>query len=68
MLADIKLHTYSPLIVLSIRCRTKQTSAEASKLKTIQKELSRLDQMLNVDVSVIRDRIEDATRLYSEAR
>lgn len=66
--------TTSPLIrhVKASACitgyRTKQASAETSKLKTIQKELSHLDQKLNVDVSVIRDRIEEATRLYSEAR
>jgi len=41
---------------------------EAHKLNAIKKELSHLDQMLTADVSVIRDRIETATRDYTEAR
>ena len=38
------------------------------KLLQIQKELERLDQLLTVDVSIIRDRIEEATRVYSDAQ
>ncbi|XP_067948673.1 RAB6-interacting golgin-like isoform X2 [Watersipora subatra] len=47
--------------------RQKQATVEAHKLNAIRKELSLLDQMLTADVSVIRDRIEEATRDYAEA-
>ena len=48
--------------------RQKQATSEARKLNAIKKELSVLDQMLTADVSVIRNRIEEATRNYTEAR
>ena len=48
--------------------RQKQATSEARKLNAIKKELSVLDQMLTADVSVIRNRIEEATRDYTEAR
>lgn len=48
--------------------RQKQATTEAKKLNAIKKELSVLDQMLTADVSVIRDRIEEATRVYTDAR
>ena len=42
--------------------------AEATKLTHIKHELDRLDQMVLSDVSVIRDKIEDASREYLEAQ
>ena len=48
--------------------RQKQATSEARKLNAIKKELSVLEQMLTADVSVIRNRIEEATREYTEAR
>ena len=48
--------------------RQKKAKAESVKLMRIQKELEKLDQMLTVDVSLIRDRIEDASRSYMDAQ
>ena len=48
--------------------RAKKAKAETTKLAQIQKELAKLDQLLNVDVSIIRDKIEEASRLYLEAQ
>lgn len=48
--------------------RQKQANVEAKKLNAIKKELSALDQMLTADVSLIRDRIEEATREYADAK
>jgi len=42
--------------------------AEAVKLMRLQQELTKMDQLLTVDVSVIRDRIEEASRNYLDAQ
>lgn len=49
-------------------CRSKQTQEEAVKLKRIQKELQALDDMVSSDISILRDRIEEASWDYSAAR
>lgn len=38
------------------------------KLKRIQKELQALDDMVSSDISILRDRIEEASWDYSAAR
>ncbi|MEQ2179806.1 hypothetical protein GOODEAATRI_028915 [Goodea atripinnis] len=47
---------------------SKQTQAEAVKLKRIQKELQALDDMVSNDISILRGRIEQASWDYSAAR
>lgn len=49
-------------------CRSKQTQEEALKLRRIQKELQALDDMVSSDISILRDRIEQASWDYSAAR
>ena len=49
-------------------CRQKKAKAEAAKLSAIQRELSKLDLMVNADVSIIRDRIENSSRDFLEAQ
>lgn len=49
-------------------CRSKQTQAEAVKLKRIQKELQALDDMVSSDIGILRDRIEQASWEYCSAR
>ena len=49
-------------------CRQKRAKAEASKLRKIQSELKELDQLLSIDVRIIRDRIEEASREYLDAQ
>ena len=41
---------------------------ESAKLNLIKKELDRLDEMINADVSVIRDKIEVSSREFLEAQ
>ena len=41
---------------------------ESAKLNLIKKELDRLDEMVNADVSVIRDKIEVCSREFLEAQ
>lgn len=48
--------------------RSKQTQAEAVKLKRIQKELQALDDMVSNDIGILRGRIEQASWDYSAAR
>jgi len=49
-------------------CRSKQTQAEAVKLKRIQKELQALDDMVSNDIDILRGRIEQASWDYTAAR
>ena len=56
------------MLAEALATRQKQASVEAHKLNSIKKELSALDQMLTADVNVIRDKIEEATRDYTDAR
>lgn len=48
--------------------RTKNILAEAAKLKKIEDEIKRLDQLLAYDVSVLRDKIDVASFEYSKAK
>ena len=48
--------------------RMKQTQDESNKLKNINKELSKLDHLLQVDVTILRDRIDDACAEFSHAQ
>lgn len=48
--------------------RSKQTQAEAVKLRRIQKELQALDDMVSNDIGILRGRIEQASWDYSAAR
>jgi len=49
-------------------CRQHKAKAESAKLNLIKQELDRLDQMINSDISVIRDKIEVASREFLEAQ
>lgn len=48
--------------------RTKKTKAEQETLMEVQKNLNRLDQLLSMDVSIIRDKIDVATLEFDEAQ
>eukprot|EP00066_Takifugu_rubripes_P026531 XP_011615797.1 PREDICTED: RAB6-interacting golgin [Takifugu rubripes] len=56
------------LLAKTIAEKSKQTQEEAVKLKRIQKELQALDDMVSSDISILRDRIEEASWDYSAAR
>jgi len=49
-------------------CRQHKAKAESAKLNLIKQELDRLDQMVNCDISVIRDKIEVASREFLDAQ
>ena len=42
--------------------------AESSKLVKVQQELTKLDQLLNFDVSILRDKIDEACVEFSFAQ
>jgi len=48
--------------------RKKRAFAESHKLMKIQEELAKLDQLLNVDVSILRDKIDEACMEFSHAQ
>ncbi|KAJ8376151.1 hypothetical protein SKAU_G00067310 [Synaphobranchus kaupii] len=56
------------LLTKTIAEKSKQTQAEAVKLKRIQKELQALDDMVSNDIGILRGRIEQASWDYSTAR
>ncbi|XP_071384830.1 RAB6-interacting golgin isoform X3 [Centroberyx affinis] len=56
------------LLTKTIAEKSKQTQAEAVKLKRIQKELQALDDMVSNDIGILRGRIEQASWDYSAAR
>ncbi|XP_014674370.1 PREDICTED: RAB6-interacting golgin-like isoform X3 [Priapulus caudatus] len=56
------------MLTQAISERKKRTHAEQQKLLEIQKDLGHLDTLLTVDVSLLRDKIEDASREYSDAQ
>lgn len=56
------------LLTKTIAEKSKQTQAEAVKLKRIQKELQALDDMVSNDIGILRGRIEQASWEYSAAR
>ncbi|KAG7316777.1 hypothetical protein KOW79_020318 [Hemibagrus wyckioides] len=55
------------LLAKTIAEKSKQTQAEAVKLKKIQKELQALDDSVSSDISVLRRLIEQASLEYSTA-
>ncbi|XP_013414206.1 RAB6-interacting golgin [Lingula anatina] len=56
------------MLAQAIKERSQKAKAEASKLIQIEKELKHLDDLLTVDVSILRDKIEEASRDYTEAQ
>ncbi|XP_029985347.1 RAB6-interacting golgin-like [Sphaeramia orbicularis] len=56
------------LLAKTIAEKSKQTQAEAVKLKRIQKELQALDDMVSNDIGILRGKIEQASWDYSTAR
>ncbi|XP_060067941.1 uncharacterized protein LOC132548135 isoform X2 [Ylistrum balloti] len=55
------------LLAKTLSERQKKARMEAEKLTHIQKELMILDNLLSADVTVVRNRIESASRDYMEA-
>merc|ERR1711912_38999 len=51
-----------------VQSRTANILQEANKLKRIEEEIKRLDQLLAYDVSVLRDKIDQASLDYSRAK
>ncbi|XP_010870803.1 RAB6-interacting golgin isoform X3 [Esox lucius] len=56
------------LLTKTIAEKSKQTHAEAVKLKRIQKELQTLDNMVSSDIGILRGVIEQASMDYNAAR
>ncbi|XP_019965694.2 RAB6-interacting golgin [Paralichthys olivaceus] len=56
------------LLAKTIAEKSKQTQAEAVKLKRIQKELQALDDMVSNDIGILREKIEQASWSYTAAR
>lgn len=56
------------LLTKTIAEKSKQTQAEAVKLKRIQKELQALDDMVSSDIGILRGKIEQASWDYTAAR
>ena len=50
------------------QCSYKQTQAEAHTLASVKQQLDKVDNLLSQDVSVLRDKIEEANRDYNNAR
>ncbi|XP_067846547.1 RAB6-interacting golgin [Heptranchias perlo] len=56
------------LLSKAIAERSKRTMAETVKLKQIQKELQALDDLLSSDVNILRNRIEQSSWEYYQAK
>ncbi|XP_077986865.1 RAB6-interacting golgin-like [Glandiceps talaboti] len=56
------------MLVKAVADRKKRTDAEMRKLKEIQRELTKIDGLISHDVSILRDKIEDASREYMDAQ
>ena len=56
------------LFICFVHFRRRHARAESSKLAEIQKELSHLDSLLSADVSILRNKIETASREFMEAQ
>eukprot|EP00062_Callorhinchus_milii_P010760 gi/632955998/ref/XP_007893742.1/ PREDICTED: RAB6-interacting golgin [Callorhinchus milii] len=56
------------LLSKAIAERSKRTMAETAKLKRIQKGLQTLDDLLSADVSILRDRIEQTSWEFHQAK
>ncbi len=48
--------------------RYETSSKEVEKLQFVRKELSKVDGLVTQDVSVLRERIEEADRNFNKAR
>ena len=48
--------------------RYQKTAAEAKILTTVQVELDKIDLLLSSDVTILRNKIEDANRAFESAR
>ena len=48
--------------------RYQESRVESHKLERVQTELRRLDQLVTRDVTILRDKIEEAAREYNCAR
>lgn len=55
------------LLFQALENRKKKTQEEAKRLAFVQKELSKIENLLTNDVKILRDKIEDASRQYTEA-
>lgn len=56
------------LIKQALHQKFKQTQNESVKLKDIQKQLNHLDQTLQTDVEVLRNKIDESCLLFSQAQ
>ncbi|XP_054770125.2 RAB6-interacting golgin-like isoform X1 [Lytechinus pictus] len=56
------------LLARAIADRKKKTQAEAKRLLYIQKELTKIESLLTNDVSILRDKIEEASRDFNDAQ
>ena len=48
--------------------RYKQTQQESKTLAIVNQELTKLDNMISTEISVLRERIEEANRQYNASR
>ena len=48
--------------------RYKQTQQESKTLAIVNQELTKLDNMISTEISILRERIEEANRQYNAAR
>lgn len=55
------------LLFQALENRKKKTQEEAKRLAFVQKELSKIENLLTNDVKILRDKIEGASRQYTEA-
>merc|ERR1719312_1955928 len=56
------------MLTAAISSRRQQTDKETQRLENIQKELGKIDVMLNTDVRFLRDSIEQASLNFTEAQ
>ena len=56
------------MLSAALDAKRRATNAEQQKLQVVQRELQTLDHQLNIDVSILRDKIEEASREYLEAQ
>ncbi|XP_065660874.1 RAB6-interacting golgin isoform X2 [Hydra vulgaris] len=55
------------LIASTLQERMKQTMSESQRLKEVQQQLIHLDEKLQIDVESLRNKIEEASLLFSQA-
>ena len=56
------------MLSAALEAKRRATNAEQQKLHVVQRELLSLDQQLNADVAILRDKIENASREYRDAQ